>query len=77
MEKGPSMKRSSTKAKDVDWEIAGAENPELVEMVAATKIWPAPNMKLKHLKRLYQQHLLPEQRLGGWEAPREHRIPAL
>jgi hypothetical protein len=29
------------------------ENPELVEMVAATKIWPTPNTKLKHLKRLY------------------------
>jgi hypothetical protein len=38
MGKGPSMKRSSTKAKDVEWEIAGAENLELAEMVATTKI---------------------------------------
>jgi hypothetical protein len=52
--KGPSTKRSSTKAKDVDWEIARVENPELIEMVATTKIWPAPSMKLKHLKRLHE-----------------------
>jgi hypothetical protein len=38
MGKGPSTKRSSTKAKDVEWEIAGAENLELAEMAAATKI---------------------------------------
>jgi hypothetical protein len=60
MAKGPSTKKSSTKAKDVNWEIAGAENPELVEMAAATKIWPALTMKLKHLKRLHEQLLLPE-----------------
>jgi hypothetical protein len=53
MGKGPSTKRSSTKAKDVDWKIVGAENPELIEMAAATKIWPTPNTKLKHLKRLH------------------------
>jgi hypothetical protein len=54
MRKSPSTKRSSTKAKDVEWEIARAENPELAEMVATTKIRPAPNAKLKHLKRLHQ-----------------------
>jgi hypothetical protein len=75
--KGPSTKRSSTKAKDVDWEIARAENPELVEMVAVTKIWSTPSTKSKHLKRLHEQHLLPEQRLGRWEALREHQVPAL
>jgi hypothetical protein len=69
---GPSMKRSSTKAKDVNWEIARAENPELIEMAAASKIWPAPSTKLKHLKRLHEQRLLLEQRLGGWEVPGEH-----
>jgi hypothetical protein len=34
-------------------------------------------MKLKHLKRLHEQRLLPEQRLGRWEAPGEHRVPAV
>jgi hypothetical protein len=38
MGKGPSTERSNTKAKDVEWEIAGADNPELAEMAAATKI---------------------------------------
>jgi hypothetical protein len=60
MGKGPSMKRSNTKAMDIDWEIARVENLELVEMVVATKIWPAPTTKLKHVKRLHEQCLLPE-----------------
>jgi hypothetical protein len=77
MGKGPSTKRSNIKAKDVDWQIAGVENPELVAMATTTKIWPAPTTKLKHLKRLHEQRLLPEHRLGGWEAPGEHRVPTL
>jgi hypothetical protein len=48
------MKRSSIKVKDIDWQIAGAKNPELVMMATATKIWPAPTMKLKHIKRLHE-----------------------
>jgi hypothetical protein len=60
------MKRSSNKAKDIDWQIAGAENPELNAMATIMKIWPAPTTKLKHLKRLHEKHLLPEQRLGRW-----------
>jgi hypothetical protein len=50
MGKGQSTKRRSTKANDIDWEIVRAENLELIEMAATTKIWP-----LKHLKRLHQQ----------------------
>jgi hypothetical protein len=46
-------------------------------VAATTKIWPAPTTKSNHLKRLHEQRLLPKQRLGGWEAPREHRVPAL
>jgi hypothetical protein len=34
MGKGPSTKKSSTKAKDVNWEIDEAKNPKLVEMAA-------------------------------------------
>jgi hypothetical protein len=59
MGKGPSLKRC-TKANDVEWDISGVENPKLAKMEVATKIWPAPNTKLKHLKRLHQQRLLPE-----------------
>jgi hypothetical protein len=36
MGKGPSMKRSSIKAKDVDWHIV--KNPEFVMMATAMKI---------------------------------------
>jgi hypothetical protein len=38
MGKGPSTKRSNIKAKDVDWQIARAENPELIVMATTTKI---------------------------------------
>jgi hypothetical protein len=55
MGKGQSTKRRSTKANDIDWEIVRAENLELIEMAATTKIWSTPNTKLKHLKRLHQQ----------------------
>jgi hypothetical protein len=54
-----------------------SRDPELVEMAAATKMWPTPTMKLKHLKRLHEQRLLSKQRLSGWEAAGEHRVLVL
>ena len=50
---------------------------EVSEMAAASQIWPAPSTKPKHLQKLCDQGYLPDQKLGEWKAPGEHRIPNL
>jgi len=66
-------KNSSTAAKKVTKKRA----LEVPEMAAAAQIWPAPTIKPKHLLTLHEQGYLPEQKLGEWKAPVEHRIPNL
>jgi hypothetical protein len=34
-------------------------------------------MKPKHLQKLREQGYLPDQKLGEWKVPGEHRIPNL
>ena len=50
---------------------------EVLEMAAATQIWPSPSTKPKHLQKLHDQGYLPDQKLGEWKAPDEHHIPNL
>jgi len=57
--------------------VAEKRTLEVPEMAAAAQIWPTPSIKPKHLQKLYDQGYLPDQKLGEWSAPGEHRIPNL
>ena len=50
---------------------------EVPKMAITAQIWLASVTKPKHLSKLHEQGYLPEQSLGEWKAPGEHRIPNL
>lgn len=71
------MGRGSSSRKDNDWGMIAASNPELAAMATATKIWPALTTKIKQLRNLHQQHLLPEHKIAGWKESGQHQVPSL